>query len=390
MHFVMDGLTTTLVPFQPQLAQQTGARPALLGLVVATALATSSLLQPLAARLVQRRGERAVAVAGAILAALGYGAVPAVTSVAQAVILVVIGGIGSALFHPAAGALVAGTARRGREATALALFSAVGTAGAAIVPFAILSSVPALGSASAVPVAVSLVVMAVLTVTARPSDRRPAATSKIVARRGSGRRGPRLAITTGAFIALASTTVGATSAVLTAGSHGASHPLVAWTVAVYSAAGAVGGVALAAWSRRVGVRTALLSAVAVGALSASLVPVIPGMWRMPLLVPAGAGLSGSLPLLVGHARRPGEGSAAGAVGRILGLAGGLGGAGYAGVGLLQSALGYGVAQTLVAGFAGLAALTGAWFLCRGVDPASCAVTPSDAAMGCGCGSCACA
>src|SRR5262245_45544712 len=85
MHFALDGLSGVLVTLQPFLVSRTGARPAMLGLVVATALATASLLQPVAARLAARFGEQRMVAIGAGLAAVGYGIVPAVRSVPEAV-----------------------------------------------------------------------------------------------------------------------------------------------------------------------------------------------------------------------------------------------------------------------------------------------------------------
>ena len=114
---------------------------------------TASLVQPLTARLVRRFGERGVAAAGALFAAVGYGSVPAVGSGTQAVVAVVVGGVGSALFHPAAGALIAQAAGAGRESLQLAAFSAVGAAGAAVVSFGVLVSVDSLGWAAAAPAA---------------------------------------------------------------------------------------------------------------------------------------------------------------------------------------------------------------------------------------------
>lgn len=388
MHFALDGLTSVLVPLQPVLTARTGARPALLGLVVAIAMASASLLQPLTARLVHRRGEPAVAAVGAALAAIGYGSIPATNSIALAVGAVVIGGLGSALFHPAAGALVARTARTGREALPLAAFSAVGTAGTAIVPFGVLASVDGLGWAAAVPVAVALV--ALTTATRAPVFRPavPAARRDAVPKRTGGLP-IRLAITAGALIALAGTTVAASAAVLTAQGYGTSHPAVAWVVAIYSASGAAGGMALAVWARRVGARLVLLVAIAAGSIAAAAVPFLPMPGAFLGMAVAGAGLSGSLPLLVVHARRPGETSAAGAVGRILGLAAGLGGAGYAAVGLVQTVIGYGAALTVTAILTGAAALSIAWFLCRSVDPSDCLDPLPSASATCGCGSCAC-
>ncbi|MFQ6171300.1 MFS transporter [Oryzobacter sp. R7] len=387
MHFALDGLTSLLVPLQPLLASRTGASPSVLSLVVAVALAAASLLQPLSARLVHRHGERRVAAAGAVLAGVGYGAVPAAGSVLQAVLAVLVGGMGSSLFHPAAGALMARAARSGRESLPLAAFSAVGTAGSALVPFGVVMSIDALGWAAAVPVASTLVA---LTVAVRAQVFGPA-TSTATHRsevRARGTRQVRLAVAAGAMVALAGTTVGASTAVLVASQLGGSHPAVPWVVAAYSASGAVGGMALAVLARRHGARAVLMVAVALGSVAAAAVPFLPLAGTFVAMAVAGAGLSGSLPLLVSHARRPGEGSAAGAVGRVLGLAAGLGGAGYAGVGFLQSAVGYGPALTGTVAVAGSAALAFAWFLCRSVDPADCAdplPTAATTCSGAGCG-----
>ena len=206
---------------------------------------------------------------------------------------------------------------------------------------------------------------------------------------GSGGRSVRLAVATGAMIAVAGTTVGASAAVLVAADLGQAHPAVAWVVATFSASGAVGGVVLALWARRVGVRAVLLSAVATGTVAAATVPVLPLPLTFVAIAVAGVGLSGSLPLLVSHARRPGEASAAGAIGRVLGLAAGLGAAGYAVVGAAQGALGYGLTLTATVVLAGVAALAGAWFLCRGVDPAQCSDPLEIASATCGGRSCGC-
>lgn len=373
------------------MSARTGARPALLGLVVAVALSSASLLQPLAARLVRRFGERHVAAAGAVLAGIGYGFVPAADSVSHAVASVVIGGVGSSLFHPAAGALMARAAGAGRESVPLAAFSAVGTAGAAIVPFGVLVSVDSLGWAAAAPVAAVLVV---LTVVLRAVVFRPAApvAGRASTTTRSGSSSVRLPIAAGAMIALAGTTVGASSAFLVAGDLGAAHPAVAWVVATYSASGAVGGIVLAVWARRAGVRAVLLTAVTTGTVAAAVLPILslPLTFVAMAMAIAGAGLAGSLPLLVTHARRPGETSAAGAVGRILGLAVGLGGVGYAAVGFAQGAVGYGPTLTATVVLSGAAALAAAWFIGRSAARVQWPDSPMSSSGPCAGGSCPCA
>lgn len=137
---------------------------------------------------------------------------------------------------------------------------------------------------------------------------------------------------------------------------GPTNPLLGYTVTAYSAAGALGGIALALWVRRARLTTVMRTAVAIGALAALALPHVPPLGAPAVMLAVGLGLSGTLPLLVTLAKRPGEHSAAAAVARILGLATGLGGLGYAGIGALQAAVGYTPALSLTAAIAGGSAL----------------------------------
>ena len=389
MHFALDGLTSVLVALQPDLAARTGARPAMLSLVVGAALATASLLQPLAARLSSTFGERRAVAAGAILAAVGYGSVPAAASVPQAIAAVVVGGLGSALFHPSAGALVVRGAAQAGTGLPLAAFSAVGTAGAALVPLAVLGALPTLGSAAAVPVAVAL---AALTMALRSKvfgSSSPAHASDHHGDVEAGGGQVRVAVVAAALLALAAITTGATAPVLLAEEFGTAHAALAWSAALFSAAGAAGGVLLAVLARRSGARRVLLPAVITGSAASAVIPLLPTILVFPMMAVAGVGLSGTLPLLIAHARRQGETSAAGAISRVLGLGAGLGAVAYVLVGFMQASVGYGASLTAVVGVAGVGAAAVTWFLCRSVDPTLCDMSVADAATTCACGSCRC-
>lgn len=392
MHLSLDGLTGVLVPLQPLLAERTGATPPTLGLLVALALASASLLQPVTAQMAMRWGDGRVAATGTVLAAAGYGALPAATSITAAAAAVLIGGLGSALFHPGAGSMVARAAPPGREALPLAVFSAVGTAGAALVPIAVLTGVDTLGAAAALPVAVILVAVAaglLVSRTARagghphrhhdpsaasPDHPTPRPPSTIV-----------VPVALGALISLNGVTVNATAPLLLARTVDATDPLLGYTVAAYSAAGALGGIALALWARRTRLKTVMYTAVTVGIVASLALPHIPAPLSPLVMLAAGAGLSGTLPLLVTVAKRRGETSSAAAVGRILGLATGLGGLGYAGIGMLQAAMGYEAALTLTAAVAGaLALLLITRLRDRDIDPDD---YLRAAITSCGCGGC---
>jgi len=168
---------------------------------------------------------------------------------------------------------------------------------------------------------------------------------------------------------------------------GATHPLLGYTVAAYSAAGALGGIALALAVRRVRLTTLLRSAVAIGTLAVLALPHVPPVAAPAVMLLVGLGLSGTLPLLVTLAKRPGEASAAAAVARILGLGTGLGGLGYAGIGLLQQAIGYTGALSLTAAIAGGSALALIGRL--RYDDSDPRGALASALVACGCGSCSC-
>ncbi|MBP2217107.1 MFS transporter [Arthrobacter sp. CAN_C5] len=386
IHLFVDGLGSSVISLQAVIRDQTGAEPALLSLLVAVAFSSSSLLQPLGARSASRFGDGRVAIIGSALAAAGYGLLPAVTQPGHAIAAVAVGGIGSALFHPAAGALAVRSAPEGQESLPLAVFSAVGMAGSALVPVAVLSGVSTFGGAAAVPFAVPLVAVTVALLLsqlmrARPSRNRPA--SRTIERRGQA---PVVVpVLAAALLALIGVTVMASAPLLLADKVGSTNPLLGYSLAAYGTAAAVGGVLLALWVRHTALRLVMLSASTAGILASLVVPHLPPDFVPAAMAVAGVGLSGSLPLLVTTARRNDETSAGPAVARILGLASGLGSAGYAGVGLLHSMLGYGMVLTVTTAVAGGVAFI---ILTRLKGSASTATIQTALSI-CPCGGCAC-
>lgn len=164
--------------------------------------------------------------------------------------------------------------------------------------------------------------------------------------------GVKVPIATGALISLTGVSANATAPLLLAESVGPTDPLLGYVVTAYSAAGALGGIGFALWARITPLTVVMRVAVTTGTLAAVSVPYVPPLAVPAVMLGVGIGLSGTLPLLVTLAKRPGETSAASAVARVLGLATGLRGLGYAGIGALQAAVGYGPALTLTALLAG--------------------------------------
>ncbi|WP_368784587.1 MFS transporter [Arthrobacter sp. SX1312] len=387
VHLIVDGLGSSVITLQAVIRDQTSAGPAMLSLLIAVAFSSSSLLQPLGARAARKLGDGRMAIMGSVLAAFGYSLLPFATQPGHAIAAVAVGGLGSALFHPAAGALAARSASVGQESLSLAVFSAVGMAGSALVPVAVLGGVSALGGAAAIPFAAPLLALTVALLLSRVMRSKPSAVrhvDKAVGRRGqsSATVGPVLAAT---MLSLVGITVMASVPLLLADRVGSTDPLLGYSLAAYGTAAAVGGILLALWVRRTTLRPVMLCASAAGMLASLAIPHLPPPLMPVAMAMAGVGLSGALPLLVTVARRSDETSAGPAVARILGLAPGLASAGYVAVGLLHSSLGYGTALTLTSATAGAVALI---VLMRVQGPASKASARTALSI-CLCGGCVC-
>ncbi|WP_019482627.1 hypothetical protein, partial [Arthrobacter sp. TB 23] len=267
------------------------------------------------------------------------------------------GGLGSAMFHPAAGALVARSAPAGQESLPVAVFSAVGMAGAALVPVAVLGSVTSLAGAAAVPFTVPLLAVAVGLLFSRTVRSAAPHEHKYPTPSGSADNPSMvMPVAAAALLSLTGVTVMASAPLILAADLGATHALLGYSVAAYSASAAVGGILLALWVRRVKLRTVMLSAAGAGVLASLAMPYVPLAWTPAAMAIAGAGLAGTLPLLVTSAKKAGETSVGPAFARILGVASGLGAVGYTGIGLLQEPFGYAPILTLTSAAAGTAAL----------------------------------
>lgn len=133
-HLVNDSFTALLTPLLPSLQAAFGVSIAQTTALVAVSSFVSSMLQPLFGALGDGSARRALAAVGPLVCGLGMvwlGYAPAFSIV---VLLVAISGVGSAVFHPAAIALVHAGSRPAQRGLFAALFSSAGTAGLAVGP----------------------------------------------------------------------------------------------------------------------------------------------------------------------------------------------------------------------------------------------------------------
>ena len=384
-HAGVDAVTGSISALLPMLE----ARFHLSGSAVATLLATlsasSMLAQPIVGRVADRIGARAVAASGAVAASALLSLLGVVEHIALLYALLIVGGLGSAGFHPAAAA----AARRvlpDRASLAVSIFSAGGMVGMALGPMAVLLLVAHAGIGFTPLLMVPGVVLGTLLWRVLPKESPPA----VHVERGRGTRlvrGPvgRLAAA-GMFVALASTTfhAGLPLWLSERGAGGASTIGLAFIA--YEIAAAAGGM-LSAWAT-----TRVCPAwVGGGALALSPIPLLgvfassPGTPTFYLAcVLSGVLLNAATPLLMVAAQERSGGAVAAASG-LMGFASGAAGVLFVGIGALMDAAG--LTAGLIAGFAFLA--PAAFIAGRALDPRPASLPVLDVvAAACG-DACAC-
>lgn len=341
-HLANDALTAILGALLPTLEAQFSASPFLLALLVAVFTVSSSASQPLLGSLAERVGLRQVAAIGVALAAVALSLLGIAPTVLVLLILLLLGGLGSAALHPVSTSIVGGPASK-NPSLAVGLFTAGGMVGFAIGPVLILALIEHFGIQITPWLMVPGLVFAALVYLLLP-DFEPHA------RRRTHRR---LAIPAfhrqTVLLTLAATLIGLafltyTSAVplwlVNEHDVATNAPLLGWVLAAFSMAAALGAVAGGLLAPRVGSITTTVATLltAVGAfLVGLLVPV--GVGTLTAGAVAGFMLFASQPLLIVAAQTLNPGAPSAAAGVVIGVGSGFAGVLYIGSGILQGLIG---------------------------------------------------
>lgn len=135
-HATNDAFGSMLSALLPTLQLRFGASETMLALLVATYSFSSSVLQPVFGAIADRAGRRTVGALGVMTSSAVLSLIAIAPNPWLLLVLLLVGGLGSAAFHPA-GTGMARDAARGRGGLAVGLFSAGGTAGLALGPVVI-------------------------------------------------------------------------------------------------------------------------------------------------------------------------------------------------------------------------------------------------------------
>ncbi|MEA1870924.1 MAG: MFS transporter [Candidatus Bipolaricaulota bacterium] len=143
-HMLNDGYASFFAPLLPLLIKRLDLSLAMAGLLGTTRILISSLAQPGLGLLVDRVQRPLLVVIGPLLTICAMSLIGRVGTFEQLILLMLVSGLGTALFHPAAAALVA-TGGGNNRGLVMAFFSAGGTLGGALAPLLIVTVVGLFG-----------------------------------------------------------------------------------------------------------------------------------------------------------------------------------------------------------------------------------------------------
>jgi FSR family fosmidomycin resistance protein-like MFS transporter len=137
-HLLNDGFASFLAPLLPLLIERLDLSFAMAGLMGTTRILMNSLMQPGLGHLVDRVQRPWLVIIGPLLTVTAMSLIGRANNYPLLLIIMVIAGLGTALFHPAAAALVA-VGSHERRGLMMAFFSSGGTFGGALAPIVIVA-----------------------------------------------------------------------------------------------------------------------------------------------------------------------------------------------------------------------------------------------------------
>lgn len=349
-HFFNDFFSGTLAALLPTLQVRYSASEVTLALFVATLSFSSSMVQPLFGAVADRLGRRVVAAVGVTTTSVILSLIGVTPTAWLLVPLLLVGGLGSAAFHPA-GTSLARSAAGAKRGLALGIFSAGGTTGMAFGPLVIgvlvmndwLDWSPLL--------MIPGVVFGALIYLLVPPQEKPSAVHRPKLFDLDLFKGPvgRLCLA-GILRSICWTAVinGAPLWLVNAKGLVPASPVVFWTITVFTISGSAGGILAGLVENRFS-RQALVTGtmlLAMLPLFAMLV-VAPGSVLYYVCVAlSGILVNGGLPIMVVAAQDMAPHAVATASGMMMGLTWGTAGVLYLGVGAVQGAIGMNAAMAL--------------------------------------------
>jgi FSR family fosmidomycin resistance protein-like MFS transporter len=341
-HAVNDAFANVLPAFLPTLQQRFGLGEAALAGFVALISFSSNVLQAFAGALADRWGRRRAAALGLIVGSALMSLLAVVPTVWALFLVLAIGGLGSALFHPAAASMARQAGER--KGLAVGLFGSGGPFGSAVMPVVALWLLRTYGPwaiplLAPVGLALGIALLLFAPQQERPDrDRRP----KVFDPRLFA--GP-VGLLAGAGILRAVAYISFSSAIplylVNVRGFAPDAGVVGWTLAAFQLGSALGLVASGALEWRVGRIRLVVGSMLLGLplLLATLAAPAGTAGFYLLVAVAGLATNAAVPLLVVSAQDLAPHAVATASGMLMGFTWGTAGVAYIGFGAIQQAIG---------------------------------------------------
>lgn len=348
-HGANDAFSNILPALLPFLQEKFTLGEAALATFVAVISVSSNVLQPFMGALSDRLGRRRVAALGLIVGSVLMSFIPVVPSVVMLYILLAIGGLGSAAFHPSATSMARAAGKH--KGFSIGLFIAGGPLGSALAPATVLFVIARFGVEAVPWLSLLGVVIGMGLFTLTPMQ----------APVGKGSR-PKL-FDIGLFLGpvgwLCASGIMRSLAFVTfynaiplwlvnVKGFASDDPLIGWTLGLYSAASGIGVVSAGALETVLGRRLIIAGSMLLA------VPLLYSIFFVPtgtlfyfVVVACAAFLTNaSIPLLTVTAQDLAPHAVATASGMLMGLTWGVAGVLYIGIGALQEVIGIAAAMSL--------------------------------------------
>lgn len=343
VHTVSDAVTNMLSALLPTLQSLFALTETTLAMLIAALSLSALMTQPLFGALADRLGHRRIAALGVIFNAILFSLIGVVPDVYILFGLILIGGLGSAAFHPAM-ASMARNAGKGKPELAVGLFSAGGTLGIAIGPIIIMLLLTNFGLSFTPWLMIPGILLGILMFFLASDDSR----SK---EKTSGKFFD-LSLFTGSVGLLALTGILINLAFVTFMSAmplwlvndqnlPSDSTLIGWTLSAFSLSAALGGIAGGMLSNRVGMKRLIVTSILLAlAPLYGIFSLEPGsLFYFLAVILAGTLVNAGMPLLIVSAQDLSPENKATASGMMMGFSAGAAGLIYVGIGRLQELVG---------------------------------------------------
>ena len=342
-HALNDAYASFLHPLLPRIMENLGLSITMAASLVMTLSIAASLLQPLIGYWSDRYGRKLLVIAGPLLSGVFLSLIGFAPTFGWLMILLVLGGTGSAVFHPPAAAMSARVSEGKGSGLRLSLFSFGGTMGFAFGPLVAvglvsISGMRGLWVAMFPAVIAAVILFRVLPVDRKHPDAAPPPSPTEVLRLLRGALGVIFVISAlGAFVQR----VFVTMAPIIAADAGVSEAMGAVTLSIYLGAQGIGTIVGGMLTDRVD-RGRLLASITVLAVPVHMLAIgLPAGSASALVFAAGAGFLNMalLPPVVVMAQEMVPESTAVSSGIVMGLAWATGSVGVLATGILGDVLG---------------------------------------------------